>query len=524
MRNSNFRSFVLDLGDVPFGCARFSPAFDGDYVLEVSWRYWLDHVSLQTISIPYRCSYDDRQFLDELRRVQSAAIRTAYANALHADGSKRSEKDVREIVKSRFTKLGRLDSWAMHCATRVGVLKRKLRPEGNAVFGGRAGLERRRKGLISNDEWKRMRLHPFVSFGDSQKIRGNQNIHLIDETTIIVKIGRKEYGGRSGRTVTQTARIDLARMKGAPGTIMGQLADICAQPEKAHRINVSYSIGDTHVSITFDPSDLPDHPQRRRPVVSKKGRTLGIDLNPNWIGLAVASNVGDAAQNEDTELLEYALVKLGMAVDASPELVRETLAAVCDRAISMARKHRCGTIILEKGLGKLRSSGKSRSLNRLLNYWARTVFVQMLTRRARLAGIEVLEVWAGYSSTIGNLAFDAPDACASATEIARRGIALLAGSKNVLPALEEGCVSRLWKNGKVPAELGSWQDVHRTIKAAKIGYRRPHPDVPIGARGSDVHGTKMFCGHAVVRLGRRHRPGLLFRMATGRPDAAVRIL
>jgi transposase len=71
---------------------------------------------------------------------------------------------------------------------------------------------------------------------------------------------------------------------------------------------------------------------------------------------------------------------------ATTELVRETLAAVCDRAISMARKHRCGTIVLEKGLGKLRSSGKSRSLNRLLNGWARTVFVQMLTRRARLAG------------------------------------------------------------------------------------------------------------------------------------------
>jgi len=129
-----------------------------------------------------------------------------------------------------------------------------------------------------------------------------------------------------------------------------------------------------------------------------------------------------------------------------------------------------------------------------------------------------------YSSTNGNLAFDAPDACASAAEIARRGIARLVGIKDVLPALEEGCVSRLWKNGKVPAELGSWQNVHRTIKAAKIGYRRPHPDVPIGARVSDVHGTRMFCGHAVVRLGRRHRPGLLFRptVTPVKLDAAVR--
>ncbi len=312
--------------------------------------------------------------------------------------------------------------------------------------------------------------------------------------------------------------LSLPQMTGNAGEALRQAAALAA----AGKINLTFRLDGEKLHVTLDPDQLPNHPQRRRPIRPLPGRALGIDLNPNWIGLAVASNCSDASKMEDTQLLEHVLLKLDLAIDASPETVRETLAAVCDRAISLARKHRCGVITLEKGLGKLRSSGKSRSLNRVLNYWARTVFVQMLTRRARLAGIEVLEVWAGYSSTIGNLAFDAPDACASATEIARRGIARLAGIKDVLPALEVGCVSRLWKNGKVPAELGSWQEVHRTIKAAKIGYRRPHPDVPIGARGSDVHGTEMFCGYAVVRLGRRHRPGLMFCVASVKPDAVLR--
>lgn len=140
----------------------------------------------------------------------------------------------------------------------------------------------------------------------------------MDETTVVVKIGRKEGGGMSGRTVTQTARLDLAKMKGAAATIIRELAEICAQPEKAQRINVSYSIGDTYISITFDPSDLPNHPQRRRPVTAKIGRALGIDLNPNWIGLAVASNVNEAARIEDTELLEQALVKLDMEAARRP--------------------------------------------------------------------------------------------------------------------------------------------------------------------------------------------------------------
>lgn len=62
-----------------------------------------------------------------------------------------------------------------------------------------------------------MRQHPFVSVGDSQKVRGNKNIHLVDETTINVKIGRKEGGGRSGRTATRTARLNLARIEGRSG-------------------------------------------------------------------------------------------------------------------------------------------------------------------------------------------------------------------------------------------------------------------------------------------------------------------
>ncbi|MDM9627680.1 hypothetical protein QTL95_17415 [Rhizobium sp. S152] len=294
--------------------------------------------------------------------------------------------------------------------------------------------------------------------------------------------------------------------------------------DKKDRINVTYSIGDTHIGITFDPADLPQHPQRRTPVRPLKGRAFGIDLNPNWIGFAAVENARYPSFLKDSTLLEHALIKLDMGKDASPEFVRETLAAVIDRVIGLARKHRCGVITVEKGLGKLRSSGRNRSLNRLLNYWARTVFVAMLQRRARPAGIEVLEVWGGYSSTIGNLAFEAPDACASAAEIARRGIARLAGVKDVLPAFGEGTVARLRKDLPLPVEVESWGGVHRTIKAAKIGYRRPHPDVQQGRRDSYAHGTLASHGHAVVRLHRRRRPGLVFRAAPARPDEAVRDL
>ena len=296
------------------------------------------------------------------------------------------------------------------------------------------------------------------------------------------------------------------------GDIIRQVVALCANPEKEDRINVTFSIDETHVTIMIDPQDLPQHPERRSAIPRVLRRSLGIDLNPNWIGLSVVENKGNPSLISETRLMDHELVKLDLPKDASAELVRETLAAVCDRAIRSCRKYGVGLICLEKGLGKLRSSGRNRSLNRALNYWARTIFIAMLKRKAQLAGIDVVEVWGGYSSTIGNVAFEVPDACASAAEIARRGLSRLAGKKDVLPDFEEGCIARRWKNEQMPAELNSWIDVHRTIKSTGLGYRRPHPDIAKLDSDGRSH------GHAVHRLRHRKRPGWRFTPA---PNAAM---
>lgn len=89
------------------------------------------------------------------------------------------------------------------------------------------------------------------------------------------------------------------------------------------KINLNFRI-----DAAIDPTDLPKHPQRRAPVHALRGRCVGIDLNPSWIGLAVTENAKDPADLKDSRLLEYALVKLDLPKDSAPELVRETLAAV----------------------------------------------------------------------------------------------------------------------------------------------------------------------------------------------------
>ncbi|MGM4963002.1 hypothetical protein AB7714_05810 [Tardiphaga sp. 1201_B9_N1_1] len=135
------------------------------------------------------------------------------------------------------------------------------------------------------------------------------------------------------------------------------------------------------------------------------------------------------------------------------------------------------------------------------------MLIGMLRRKAALAGIKVVEAWGGYSTTIGNLWFDLPDACASATEIARRGLATRAKIKDLFPVYDEGWCARRWKDVPLPAEVVGLIEVHRGLKAAKtFGYRRPHPQML-----SVDPGGRAPCGLAV-------RPRESFRITAAEAD------
>jgi IS605 OrfB family transposase len=463
-------------------------------------------VAMQTVSPPYRCSPEDRYFLTACRRTAAAAVRTAYANAIGPDGKPRTERDLRDLVKARFAG-GGVDAWTLHCATLEGMDLRKLVPDGGMIFGGKKAFEDRLNGLIDKDEWKRARLRPLTTRGDKTML-GNRHFRLAADcrTCTFRMYGRK-------------VELHLPEMTGNAGECLRQAAALAA----AKKINLTFRIDDERLQVTFDPADLPEHPERRKPVKILPGRAVGIDLNPCWIGLSAIENAGDSARLEETRLLDWKLIKLEHEADGPKEIAREVLAVAADRAVRLARQVGTGVIAVEKGLGKLRSSGKNSKLNQLLNYWGRTVFLQILRRKAGLAGIKVVEVWGGYSTTIGNAAFEAPDACASACEIARRALALRAGVKDLLPAFPHDVSSGLWKDLPMRNELreelaraDQWVKVHRAVKAAKeFGYRRPHPRLDADPGGRHTGGI------AVRRLGRRRRPGLLARpVGTRRPAQA----
>ncbi|MCP1838768.1 hypothetical protein J2R78_001735 [Bradyrhizobium sp. USDA 4538] len=124
----------------------------------------------------------------------------------------------------------------------------------------------------------------------------------------------------------------------------------------------------------------------------------------------------------------------------------------------------------------------------------------------------MVEVAGVYSTVIGNLAFEAPDACASAMEIARRE-PRAQSSKASSRSSRKGGATACGKDLALPAEAEGWAEVHRALTAAKLGVRRPHPRLIAADPGGRLPG-----GIAVRRLGRRRRPGLIARpVGIGQP-------
>jgi IS605 OrfB family transposase len=309
--------------------------------------------------------------------------------------------------------------------------------------------------------------------------------------------------------------------------------------------NVTIQVDDERVHVTFDPHVVAEHPECKAPSEFVPGRVLGVDRNPNAVGGAVidAAVVGGVGRPDLAgTVVDHLLVVPNLDRYASQEEAQEAMAKAADAFVGLARKHRCGTIVVES----LRLGGgrtKSRRLNHLLSRWCREKFLVGLKRRAALAGIEVMEVWAAYSTTIGNVAHDLPDACASGAEMARRGLAVkaarAAGEKTqLLPAYDAGHVlGRLKGLPPVPSKapdrgkegtraasrmghearlarllaraehVAGWRELHRALSKSGVRARRPHPPrssgVVVAARLGPSQRGRRFMPRGVDRGGTR---------------------
>lgn len=173
----------------------------------------------------HSCFSADAGFLTSLRRVDSAAVRTAYANAVAVDRAPRTQKEWGDLVTGRFAG-GAGDAWILHWATLEGMDLRKARPSGRMIFGIRARPDRRRNGCIDRGEWREMRLRPLCSRGDKQ-YHGNRHFRLSPDARSCTF---QMYGHK--------LRLDPANMSGNAGEILCHAAKLAADK----KINLTFRI------------------------------------------------------------------------------------------------------------------------------------------------------------------------------------------------------------------------------------------------------------------------------------------
>ena len=408
-----------------------------------------------TIKFPYQISKDQTKFFDlltDMRRQQSAMYRSAYTSASFGVAEISIRSDLTERYKNQ------LDSWFLQSAIKRGIGQFKADAEGaktanksivTRIFGGKNNLKRRAKGLISNQEFKEKRIERLRSIGEAPQ-KGNRKFELNANSITFKPIRGTKF------------ELELPKLHGNYKKHYDGL--VIATHNKA--ISVTIELDHEFIYLSFDANLL--HQEKIKKVI--KGRYLGIDLNPNYIGV---SYFDENKKLLDTKLFNFKALT-GKNINA--DKLKHELREVAIQIGKQAEHYQTEFLFVEDLNFKQGNKGIGKNYNRLVtNQFLYNEFKRMLAKFGK-----VVEVNAAYSSTIGNIVHSQyPDPIAASMEIARRGIEsrVVKASKLFYPPLvnREVLVNR-WKEELIP-DLFTWIELHNWLKKSGLKYRVDIPGI-----------------------------------------------
>lgn len=408
---------------------------------------------MKTLKIPYKNTDSSfKSFLTDLRRLQSSIYRLAYNRAsqgLH-------EIEIRTICRDLFPQE---DSWLVQSAIRKGIgqfkadwelaKKRGQEFDGKRIFGGKRNFIRRLKGLITKEEWKEARLEDLYVIGEGPQ-GGNRKFNFNVDSITFKPVKGVRY------------ELVLPNLHGFYNEDYASLVEAATNKTQA----ITVTLNETHIFLSYDETKL----ETVKPKKVIAGRYLGIDLNPNYIGVSF--------YDEQNKLLETKLYNFkeltGKTIN--PDKLKHEVREVAIDIGRKAQHHQIQYFFVEDLSFKQGDKRLGKSFNRLTsNQFLVNEFIRMLSKYGK-----VIKVNAAYSSTIGNIMYDEyPDPIAASMEIARRGIEsrVVKGSMKFYPPMvlkEE--LQRRWKDVVFPDFL-TWIELHNFLKETGMRYRVPIPGI-----------------------------------------------
>ena len=242
------------------------------------------------------------------------------------------------------------------------------------------------------------------------------------------------------------------------------------------KMPVTVKFTDKYLYITYDESLIYNEAYKGL----KNNRVLGIDMNPNYIGVSVIEfDKADEFKVLHKEVFDLtALTKPSGKASTDDKskyytnkLKHETL-AIAHRINNLVDYWKCSKLAIEDLSIKPNEHNKGKMFNRLCNNrWERQLFVNKLKMLASIHRYELVEVNPAYSSIVGNFAYggpNTPDMIAASIEIARRAYKKFEKGW-FYPKFNVERLDERWK--QTLSGVKTWKNAFPKIKEAGLKYR-----------------------------------------------------
>ena len=402
-------------------------------------------------TISFKVEYTNKDSIEYDSRIYSSIVRYAF-NRLQENNS--TTLTYQDVVK-KF----KLSSHLCNCAIREakGIIKRfkKDKLPKKFHFGD---IKRRSKGLISREEYKQSRNLGFFSEGESYA-KGNRFFKInLKNNLIIYKRSKDEHIELKIREKLSSKRQRLLETL------------YLAMENKISPI--SFRIKNDNLYITYDETVIEQYKQFKN---LKSNRILGIDLNPNYIGLSIL----EFDKQDNFKTLHKRVFDISNLNDTeNKNKIKFELQQIDNEILKLCNHYKVSKIVVEDLKFKNSNKHWSKKNNKLCtNQFRYNQITQHLNTLCNVYGVNFIGVNAAYTSIIGNFIHGnktTPDMIAASIEIARRGYKKFIKSW-FYPAMAnieriKEVLGTQWKD-ELKLHFNSWKELGTQIKESKLKYR-----------------------------------------------------
>ena len=390
--------------------------------------------------------------LDEMR-IFSSIVRVAFNR--YQDGM--DEKEVRAYCNARFNH----NSWFIQSAIKEAAALYKLNGSKHILFGGKNNLHQYLRGLIDKATFKYRRMFP-IGIQGQKRCKGNRLFSFdLDNQRIIYKPSKKRH-----------VEIKFFPMKKKIANELSLVQDLAEH----NKITVSVKLSDKYVWLSYDETLIQDERYKKL----QSSRVLGIDMNPNYIGMSVIefdkNDVFKILHKQVFDLSNLTISSGKASTDNSSKYITNKLKhetiAIAHEISKSVNVWKCKTVAIEDLSITPKDQKKGKKLNKLCNNkWERRLFVTKLKMLANLHKFNTIEVNPAYSSIVGNFAYgneNTPDMVAASIEIARRAYKKFEKGW-FYPRFSIQFRDEQWK--QTLGSVENWKDLFLKIKETGLKYR-----------------------------------------------------